>query len=405
MKTAYPLSKLGQGSYGEVLAVRVEGAPPTALKLVRYKIFDGDPDPLDDRTYHRGIHRELITPKRVATDTVNQLLNVYFINNSDGLHAEVALESTMQDADFGRLALRLPSAQLLRWFSIDILDALDSMHKAGASHRDLKPANILYNALKDRFVISDLGSCSLSATPEPLFYSVCTAETCAPEYFEKASIPVKHEDRLLTHPISNKADVWSFGITLLSGLLGKQHSTLARYRSPDGDDEYYSFNKKLYAQRFAKAAARQTVGEWLTQVLGGKTGSLPTASGQSRSFFQLYAELAAKQFLIHDFQVRLDDDLTEDELDMLMSAIYANGSRHFPAGVFENTSCSVCWSGEGIMLSCERCGRFSSCATCSCALSACVEPLRGCPYIGCIRCLYSQQRATAEVLMQKRKPL
>ena len=43
--------------------------------------------------------------------------------------------------------------------TVDIINALDSIHKENAIHRDLHSGNILYSNLNQRFVISDLGFC------------------------------------------------------------------------------------------------------------------------------------------------------------------------------------------------------------------------------------------------------
>ena len=50
-------------------------------------------------------------------------------------------------------------------FSFNIIDALYRIHGENAIHRDLHSGNILFNQIRQRFYISDLGFCGPANKP------------------------------------------------------------------------------------------------------------------------------------------------------------------------------------------------------------------------------------------------
>ncbi|MEU7000454.1 protein kinase [Nonomuraea sp. NPDC046570] len=98
---------------------------------------------------------------------------------------------------------------------IRVLDALSHAHAAGILHRDVKPGNVLLTA--DRVVLTDFGIAAIegdvSITQTGLLMG-------SPAY-----IP---PERLSGQPITQAADLWSFGATLYAAVEGRPP-----YEGPD----------------------------------------------------------------------------------------------------------------------------------------------------------------------------
>jgi serine/threonine protein kinase len=108
----------------------------------------------------------------------------------------------------------LPAAQTAE-IGIRVLDALRHAHAAGILHRDVKPGNVLLT--QDRVVLTDFGIAALegdvSITQTGLLMG-------SPAY-----IP---PERLQGRPITQAADLWSFGATLYAAVEGRPP-----YEGPD----------------------------------------------------------------------------------------------------------------------------------------------------------------------------
>jgi Serine/threonine protein kinase len=108
----------------------------------------------------------------------------------------------------------LPAAQVAE-IGIRVLDALRHAHAHGILHRDVKPGNVLLT--EDRVVLTDFGIAALegevSVTQTGLLMG-------SPAY-----IP---PERLQGRPITQAADLWSFGATLYAAVEGRPP-----YEGPD----------------------------------------------------------------------------------------------------------------------------------------------------------------------------
>lgn len=101
----------------------------------------------------------------------------------------------------------LPVAQAAE-IGIRVLDALRHAHAAGILHRDVKPGNVLLTA--DRVVLTDFG---IAAIEGDVTITQTGLLMGSPAY-----IP---PERLSGQPITQSADLWSFGATLYAAVEGR----------------------------------------------------------------------------------------------------------------------------------------------------------------------------------------
>lgn len=101
----------------------------------------------------------------------------------------------------------LPVAQAAE-IGIRVLDALRHAHAAGILHRDVKPGNVLLTA--DRVVLTDFG---IAAIEGDVTITQTGLLMGSPAY-----IP---PERLSGQPITQAADLWSFGATLYAAVEGR----------------------------------------------------------------------------------------------------------------------------------------------------------------------------------------
>lgn len=105
---------------------------------------------------------------------------------------------------YGQPGQRFPEALAYMW-SRQLLEGLATLHRLGVIHRDVKPDNLLCTE-QGMLKIADFGWCC-EATEAPTSLAG-TFQYMAPEVLQN-------------HPQTEKADVWSAGVTLHQLLVGK----------------------------------------------------------------------------------------------------------------------------------------------------------------------------------------
>ncbi|KAF9530242.1 AGC/PDK1 protein kinase [Crepidotus variabilis] len=150
----------------------------------------------------------------------------------DNTHLYFALDLATH-GDLKALVLKLGSVSLdcARFYTAQMVDAVQYLHVSGISHRDIKPENVLLDA-EWRIKLCDFG-CAWVGTPKDMDVSrtntfVGTAAYISPELLERSK----------SHPTS--PDLWAIGCTLHFFLFGASpflaatdYLTMKRVREQD----------------------------------------------------------------------------------------------------------------------------------------------------------------------------
>lgn len=293
------LFRLGGGSYGDVFACVLDKESASML---------------NPTTIHMG---QIYAIKLLRPDRTNDFPNLFLRNAMrelcgicSGNDAESAFEHKVPfcadvwffqssaspllgTIDSAALVLKTFTCHCGLWFAtgtlspsdvthfmIQMLQAVHSLHQRGMAHRDIKPANMLVDLSSGDVVLADFGFVSM--LEQPLLHKpsmdVCTLDTRAPEL---CLDPL--DDGTLPEVVTEKADVWSMGITLLCAILGKDSQPLGKVVHLEGDKE---MQRAFLRQRFSGAFAPlgpdpgpvpTTFREWLARVLGA-TSNLADAA-------------------------------------------------------------------------------------------------------------------------------
>lgn len=197
---SYKIDKeIGSGTFGKVyLGEHVPTQSPIAIKVL-------DKSKIQDRSDFERVCRELKISQTILHPHLVQLYDMLETENHIFLIMEYLEGGELYDYIVSKRRLTEPEAFL---YFIQIVSALDYMHKLNIVHRDLKPENLLLDKNKRIIKLVDFGLgrfYDVHAKVETACGSPCYAP---PEMLSK----FKYE------PI--KADIWSLGIVLYAMLAG-----------------------------------------------------------------------------------------------------------------------------------------------------------------------------------------
>jgi eukaryotic-like serine/threonine-protein kinase len=96
-------------------------------------------------------------------------------------------------------------------FALEILDALDTMHKHGVVHRDLKPENIMVDA-EDRIKLIDFGIAMKEDARRITFVEI-SSTLGTPDYIAPEQVKGQRGDQ--------RSDIYSLGVMLYEMLAGE----------------------------------------------------------------------------------------------------------------------------------------------------------------------------------------
>jgi hypothetical protein len=190
---------LGEGGMGRVLLARdlANSDNPIALKILLPEY----------RHSTSGFLREFVTQRHLWHPNIPAVFELGFSQHPRGGEVPYFTQEYCRGVP---LIMAIPRvkrlAEIWPWM-IQILRALDYMHRAGWIHRDLKPGNVLVD-MKDTSDTStrliDLGVASrIGAPPEKVF--IGTPEYCAPEM-------------LAGRRFDQRSDLYSFGLVLYEAI-------------------------------------------------------------------------------------------------------------------------------------------------------------------------------------------
>ncbi|CAN6642209.1 hypothetical protein TRVA0_019S00782 [Trichomonascus vanleenenianus] len=209
------IRELGRGQHGKVkLGRNLETGEYVAIKVVdrtgRPRLGKTAGSTQEDK-----IRREIAILKKCSHPNIVQLKEV--LDDSTSKKIYLVLEYLEKgevewQTECGRPAM---TRKMAKSTARDVLLGLEYLHFQGIIHRDIKPANLLLSA-DGRVKISDFGVSYVSTDGEDEFELAKTAGTPA---FFAPELCVTSTD--VPRPtITNKIDVWAFGVTLFCLLYG-----------------------------------------------------------------------------------------------------------------------------------------------------------------------------------------
>ena len=196
-----PIKLLGRGSFGEVLLVRLKANKKVyAMKILNKKLLK-----IKKQQTHTKTERDLMVK-----------INSPFIVNIKSAFQDISklyiVSEFMQGGDMffhmhdGRIVTF--NNEKARFYVMELVLALESLHKHNMVYRDLKPENILLDA-KGHVKLTDFGLSKILENEEDKAFTICgTPQYLAPEVIQK-----KGYDKAV--------DWWSLGCVMYEMLTGK----------------------------------------------------------------------------------------------------------------------------------------------------------------------------------------
>eukprot|EP01065_Artemidia_motanka_P050272 TRINITY_DN8565_c0_g1_i1.p1 TRINITY_DN8565_c0_g1~~TRINITY_DN8565_c0_g1_i1.p1 ORF type:complete len:515 (+),score=159.93 TRINITY_DN8565_c0_g1_i1:84-1547(+) len=188
------LSMLGKGSYGKVLKVRKkEDGQLYALKIMRKDAITKPREVMSERAVLQQVDHPFVVRLINAFQTPSKLcLVLSYLPGGDLKHHL-------------RQGTLFPEEKA-RFYSAEILLALEDLHGQNIIYRDLKPENIVLDA-QGHAVLTDMGL-ARELTYDPMAYTFCgTPLYVAPEVLQNKGY-------------TRAVDWWSYGIILYEMLVG-----------------------------------------------------------------------------------------------------------------------------------------------------------------------------------------
>ena len=196
-----PLKLLGRGSFGEVLLVRLKANQ----KVYAMKILDK----LTLKQRKQEIHT------RTERDLMVKINCPFIVNIKSAFQDESKLYIVSEFLQGGDLFFHLHEKRYMtfpedkaKFYLMELVSALDFLHKNNMIYRDLKPENILIDS-QGHIKITDFGLSKIFESENDKAYTICgTPQYLAPEI-------------LLRKGYDKAVDWWSLGCLLYEMLSGR----------------------------------------------------------------------------------------------------------------------------------------------------------------------------------------
>ena len=196
-----PLKLLGRGSFGEVLLVRLKATN----KVYAMKILDKKVIKMKKQQNHTKTERDLMV--KINSPFVVNIKSAFQDMNNLYLVSEF-----MQGGDMffhmhdGQIVIF--SNDKTKFYMIELVLALESLHKNNMVYRDLKPENILLDS-KGHVKLTDFGLSKILEDEDDKAFTLCgTPQYLAPEV-------------LLRQGYDKCVDWWSLGCVMYEMLMGR----------------------------------------------------------------------------------------------------------------------------------------------------------------------------------------
>ncbi|CAO3596779.1 unnamed protein product [Absidia cylindrospora] len=192
------LRVIGRGSFGKVYVVRKKDTNRIyAMKVLRKSRIISRSEvthTMAEKTVLAKIRNPFVVPLKFAFQSPDKLyLVLAFINGGELFH-HLQVQGRFDE-------------NRSRFYTAELLSALECLHDLNVVYRDLKPENILINQ-NGHIALCDFGLCKLNMTENERTNTFCgTPEYIAPEL-------------LLGHGYSKTVDWWTLGVLLYEMMTG-----------------------------------------------------------------------------------------------------------------------------------------------------------------------------------------
>jgi len=232
---------LGQGSFGTVLLVtrksdnkdfvlKIQDILTTTLEHIPNEYI---PD------YLKDVQIEINALRRASASSCDDIVKLYDIIYDETTNQIVYVMEFIEGYDLTKIINEIKEIDVdkyvekfkIYWKEKDFIDnvvnpiirGLRCLNNNGMAHRDIKPSNIMYNKIKKKTKLIDLGITCIDKCPNTLVGTIIYG---APELFNNSLLDLTDLN------VWKKADIWSLGKTLYEITIGQEY--------PWSDDTFLS---------------------------------------------------------------------------------------------------------------------------------------------------------------------
>ena len=233
-----PIKLLGRGSFGEVILVRLK----STKKVYAMKILDKKILKMKKQQNHTKTERDLMV----------KINNPFIVNIKSAFQDDTNLYLVSEFMQGGDMFFHMHDGQIVifshdktRFYILELVLALESLHKNNMVYRDLKPENILLDS-KGHVKLTDFGLSKILEDEDDKAFTLCgTPQYLAPEVLLK-----KGYDKMV--------DWWSLGCVLYEMLMGRLPFAIKR-----GMINLKIYEKKIDFPRKISNEARDLIEKFL----------------------------------------------------------------------------------------------------------------------------------------------